>query len=198
MVKRKKTPATRTAVTTVKPEGLKILLGIEVDPTAGPKTLAEIALGKAGDGDDPFTGYTFTQEYKGGDIEKEGVLYFKELAAGTLNEKVVRVRGCKTNVLADYDKNSGATTFYDNYYLTTEELLAEVYIFQKQDDQDDQCLTGGTKTFEERRKEMESPTKPGINKVLIRLDKNGSSIKDCIIDGVVHWKDGNELAKTER
>ncbi|MFC2172652.1 hypothetical protein ACFLU6_08480 [Acidobacteriota bacterium] len=184
-----KTPTTRRAITTIKTPPHKIVLAIEVDPTAGARTSAEIALGKAGGGHDPFAAYTPAQEFKGGDLENTGHLYSKELIAKTLEDKVVRVRACKTNLLKSYDKSNGATTFR-NSLTTTEELLAEVHVFLE-----DRCVTGGTDTFDGIRKQMKK-TKPGINLILIRLNKTGSSIKDCIIDGVVYCKDGKELAKT--
>jgi hypothetical protein len=186
-----KTAVTRTAISTLKPGNPKIVLGIEVDPTAGAKTLAEIALGKPGTGRDLFTKYTPQQEYKGGDLKSKGVLYSRQVAASALHDKTVRVRACKANVLNSYDEKSGATVFR-SYLTTTEELLAEISVFQGE-----RCLTGGNKTFDKLRDEMKKTT-PGINRILIRLTADGGKIEDCIIDGVVHCEKTRPKAKTER
>ena len=180
-------------VTSTLEKTINIVLGIEVDPTGGFKTAAEIALGKGGGGDDPFDGYSATQslEFKGGNLKKEGNVHFKEFPTSTLNHKVVRMRGCKTNALESYNKKNGTTNFR-SYLSTTEEVLAEIHVFQGK-----RCLTGGTDTFEKIQDAMKI-SKPGINRILIRLDKDGTSIKDCIIDGVIHWEDGKEIVGTGR
>ncbi len=71
------------------------------------------------------------------------------------------------------------------------EALAQIHVFQGE-----QCLTGQG-TFEHVKAAMKT-TRPGINVVLIRLDAQGRSIVDCIIDGVVQVEGGRRRVETGR
>ena len=72
----------------------------------------------------------------------------------------------------------------------TASLLAQITLFR-----DDLCLTGEGKTFEEIAKELQR-TKAGVNRILIRLDKKDTKILDCLIDGIVYWKNGKQVVDT--
>lgn len=86
--------------------------------------------------------------------------------------------------LVDNELQNAEGLFNQEFY-PTEEMSAQIRIFQG-----DKNLTGDNdKKFEDIENEMKS-IKAGINKILIRLNNDGESIQDCIIDGVEFVSNG--------
>lgn len=165
---------------------LKVVLGVEVDPTAGAKTEAEFALGTPGGEHDTFAGFKAKQVFDKSTLKKEEKekKFNLEIDIDAIKDVAIRVRPSKNWLLKSYDEDTGATTFRESTYPTSE-LLAELYIFKG-----DKCLNGN-KTVDQVVEEMKK-TKPGINKILVRVDESVSKIQDLIIDGIVHIKDGDK------
>lgn len=122
--------------------------------------------------------------------KQDGDIHSTFLELGYLNGKAVRIEAGKSKVLETYDEKTGKTTFKDSIY-PTEEMVATIHIFKGY-----KCLTGDT-TFEDVKKQM-TPTKTGMNQILVRLKKNSSSIQDCIIDGVVYVAEGQQKVRMAR
>ncbi len=166
---------------------IELILGIEVDPTAGAKTCGLFELGYPGESYDPFRGFKTMVSRKS---TQEGNLHITGLDFKELGWRTVHIQAGKSNVLSKYDKKIGKVSFKDSIY-PTEEMMAEIYVFK-----DAKCLTGSDK-FEDVEKKM-NKTRTGVNRILIRLDDKGTKIQDCIIDGVVFMKDGNQKVQTAR
>lgn len=166
---------------------LELVLGIEIDPTAGAKTCGKFEFGTSGSGCNPFDGFKTVDSKKG---TQEGNLHITNLEFKELVRRAVRIQACKSNVLSTYDAETGKTSFKNSPY-PTEEMIAEIYVFKGK-----KCLTGNV-TFDDIKKQM-NKTRTGINNVLIRLDEKGLLIQDCIIDGVVYVAKGQQKVKTMR
>jgi len=166
---------------------LELIIGIEVDATAGAWTSGQFDLGQPGGGNTPLKGFKTQSSPRS---ICEGNLHSVKLEVKDLKNKYVRVSACKSNVLDKYDEKTGKITYKDSLY-KTEELVAEIFVFNGE-----RCLTGNHK-FQDIVKMMEK-SQPGINRVLIRLDPDGASLQDCIMDGIVIVQNGKQLVKTGR
>jgi hypothetical protein len=171
----------------IPPSGPELILGIEVDATAGSKTFGQFDLGQPGGGYSPLKGFTTETSHPG---IYEGNLHSVKLDFKELDKRFVRVSAGKSNVLETYDKDTGKVTFKNNPY-QTEELVSEIFVFSGE-----QCLTGNH-TFQEIIDKMKT-SRTGVNRILIRLDNSGTSLQDCIMDGVVIVQGGKQLVKTGR
>jgi hypothetical protein len=185
--KRKAVVWTGKQNTLVVPGISELLLGIEIDATAGAKTYGEFEFGRPGSGLSPIKGFKGELSLRG---KQEGDLHSVKVDFKDLDGRAVIARAAKGNVLDSYNKKTGSVTFKDSPY-PTEELAAEIYVFKG-----DQCLTG-SHTFNEIL-DMMKKTKAGINRVLIRLNRSGISIDDCIIDGIAYIKDGKQKIRMGR
>lgn len=166
---------------------LELMLGIEVDKTAGANTFGQFDLGQPGSSYNPLEGFTTESSHLG---INEGNLHSIKLDFKDLANRAVRVSAGKSYVLDSYDKDSGNTTFKTSTY-PTEELVAEIFVFKGE-----QCLTGNH-TFQEII-DLMKVTRTGIARVLVRLDQEGFSIQDCIIDSVVHIQNGERRVQRGR
>lgn len=100
-----------------------------------------------------------------------------------------RVLSKKSKVLSNKKQNEikklvdnelqNAEDLFNQELYPTEETFAQVSIFLG----DKNLTSDNDKKFEDIENEMKS-IKAGINKILIRLNNDGESIQDCIIDGV--------------
>lgn len=165
----------------------ELVLGIEVDRTAGATTFGQFDLGQPGSSYNPLDDFTTESSNLG--IYK-GNLHSIKLDFKDLANRAVRVSAGKSYVLDSYDTDSGKTTFKTSTY-PTEELVAEIFVFKGE-----QCLTGNH-TFQEII-ELMKVTRTGIARMLIRLDQEGFSIQDCLIDGVVHIQNSERKVQTGR
>lgn len=155
---------------------------IEIDPTAGVGTEARFEL-KDSDGNliKPSTNSKVVKK------DKVHSLLIPDTACG--KGLHLHVEPCKSGLIKEYDESSGKMTFRPDVYPTAT-LMARIHLFRGKS-----CLSGEKETFDQLLKQMKS-TKTGINRILIRLDEKDVKVLDCVIDGVVYWRDGKQLVKT--
>ena len=171
----------------------ELFLGIEVASSGNVKTCGQFDIGTPGVDPDPLDEFN-PNISKEGKKERNSNIHSTSLTGcelyNLLNGKAVRVQAGKSNVLDFYDEVTGYTTYKDSIY-PTEEMVATISIFIGE-----KCLVGNT-TFEDVKNQMK-PTRIGMNQILIRLDDNGDSIQDCIIDGVIYVAEGQQKVKMAR
>lgn len=109
----------------------------------------------------------------------------KKLDFGELAGKTLRVRAYRNNVVS----KTGKKPEYVADLYPTEETYAEIDVFQG-----DHCLTGNKKW--DVAQDYALKVKPGVVKILVRLAAMESQIRDLILDGVVHVKDGEQKVST--
>jgi hypothetical protein len=149
-----------------------------VDTVANAKTGAEFALGNV-----------IQVPVKESEIEHEGNLHFVQLRYDDKQKYVNTVEiGPSKNWVLDW-YNKGSTGFKEELYPIAS-LTAQIYVFQG----DDYCLTDESqKSFNEVKKAVMNRPAKGINTILIRVDKSGEKLLDCIIDGIIIYE--NETRK---
>jgi hypothetical protein len=188
----------------------KVVLGIEVTPTAATNTGASIAIGPPVQGRSIYNAFEASKEFRRIDREdglaQQKHLYFKKFDAEQIADSWVRVRAFKSGVLSSYNSKTGAVSFRDDLY-PTEEMLAEIDVFYGPI-----CLTGGgKKTFDSVKTKMKQ-TKEGLSRILVRITGGGCRVKsngiltlspspqieDLIIDNVVYVAKGKRRVQTRR
>ena len=171
----------------------ELFLGIEVAPSGNVKTCGQFDIGTPGVDPDPLDEFD-PNISKEGKKERNSNIHSTSLTGCELyyllNGKAIRIQAGKSNVLESYNEETGNTTYKDSIY-HTEEMVATINIFIGE-----KCLIGNS-TFEDVKNQM-MPTRIGMNQILIRLDDNGGSIQDCIIDGVIYMAEGQQKVKMAR
>lgn len=176
---------------------VNIELAIEIDPTAGLKTKADLELGDR-------SGRLLMEMHEGRlrKVSDRGIvtngnrhsltLRDVDCVNNSLENLCVTLKPQKGGLLKTYDKDSGKTVFREDADVyPTASLRAQIILFRG-----DFCLTGETKTFDELAKDLQK-SDAGINRILIRLDKKEEAkILDCLIDGVIYWKNGKQVVTT--